>query len=139
MPAKNVFHDLVVNALIADGWVITADPLRLKAGNRDLYVDLGAERNMLAAERNGERIGVEVQSFVGASEVRNLQEALGQFLMYRLLMVEQYPDHRLFMAVPNEAYDGILSERLGRLVIGEMAVPLLVFDPNRQEALKWIK
>ncbi|MFN7462557.1 MAG: element excision factor XisH family protein, partial [Pseudanabaena sp.] len=26
MPAKDVYHDAVKNALIKDGWVITADP-----------------------------------------------------------------------------------------------------------------
>jgi len=32
-----------VNALVADGWVVTHDPLSLSYGGRDLYVDLGVE------------------------------------------------------------------------------------------------
>ena len=44
MPAKDIFHDNVVNALIQDGWNITNDPLKLQWGNKDLYVDLGAEK-----------------------------------------------------------------------------------------------
>jgi hypothetical protein len=31
-----------------DGWTITDDPLILSYGSRDLYVDLGAERDMIA-------------------------------------------------------------------------------------------
>ena len=45
MPAKDIFHDNVKNALIKDGWNITDDLLKLQWGNKDLYVDLGAENN----------------------------------------------------------------------------------------------
>ncbi|HEX4610508.1 MAG TPA: element excision factor XisH family protein [Urbifossiella sp.] len=138
MGGKARLHDLVGSLLIEDGWTITDDPLWLKAGNRDLYVDLGAERNTLAAERAGEKIAVEVQSFVGLSNVRNLQEAIGQYVMYRFLLADQRPDHRLYLSVPVEAHDGILSERLGRMVLGELSIPLLIYDPDRVEKLRWI-
>ncbi len=42
MPAKDIYHDRLKNALIKDGWIITHDPLRLKWGVKDMYVDLGA-------------------------------------------------------------------------------------------------
>ena len=45
MPAKDLYHDIVVAALTADGWVITDDPLQLRYQKRDLYVDLAAERS----------------------------------------------------------------------------------------------
>ena len=44
MPAKNIYHDVVLHALLADGWTITHDPLTISYGGRDLFVDLGAER-----------------------------------------------------------------------------------------------
>ena len=37
------------NALVHDGWTITHDPLHLRWGTKDMYVDLGAER-FLGAE-----------------------------------------------------------------------------------------
>lgn len=49
MPAKDIYHDAVKNALIKDGWIITDDPLHLKWGQKDMYVDLGAKQ-LLAAE-----------------------------------------------------------------------------------------
>jgi hypothetical protein len=55
MPAKDIFHNAVKNALIKDGWTITHDPLRLTWGGKDMYVDLGAER-LLAAEKAGQQI-----------------------------------------------------------------------------------
>lgn len=63
MPAKDLYHNVVKNALIKDGWRITHDPLRLKWGIKDMYVDLGAER-ILSAEKAGQKIAVEVKNFV---------------------------------------------------------------------------
>jgi XisH protein len=59
MPAKDRYHQSAKNALIKDGWIITHDPLHLKWGKRDMYVDLGAEK-LIAAEKAGQRIAVEV-------------------------------------------------------------------------------
>ena len=44
MPAKDIYHACVKNALIKDGWTITHDPLRLPLGGKDVYVDFGAEQ-----------------------------------------------------------------------------------------------
>ena len=137
MSAKHIHHDLVIELLVADGWTITHDPLSLKAGKRDLHVDLGAERNTFAAERGEVKIGVEIQSFAAESDVRSLQQATGQFLMYRWLMATQWPQHKLYLAVPVEVHTGILAEPLGQLVVMESGIPLLVFDPDREEPLKW--
>ena len=73
--------------MIAAGWTITHDPLVLKVGTKDLFVDLGAER-LLAAEKEGQKIAVEVKSFSGASDVNNLERALGQFILYHDVLEE---------------------------------------------------
>ena len=62
---------------VKEGWEITNDPLKLQWGNKDLYVDLGAEK-LLAAQKGSQKIAVEVKSFVGNSQVADLQQALGQ-------------------------------------------------------------
>lgn len=44
MPARDLYHDTVKNALVKDGWTITHDPLRLRLRRgKSLFVDLGAE------------------------------------------------------------------------------------------------
>ncbi|MEH2052075.1 MAG: element excision factor XisH family protein [Nostoc sp.] len=75
MPAKDIYHDCVKNALIKDGWKITDDPLSLKIGKKDIFIDLAAEK-LLAAEKQGKKIAVEVKSFIGISEVEDLKNAL---------------------------------------------------------------
>ena len=67
MSARDIYHDACVRSLQKDGWTITHDPLTVAVGKRDLLIDLGAER-MLAAERDGERIAVEIKSFIKLSK-----------------------------------------------------------------------
>jgi hypothetical protein len=54
MPARDRLHEHVRNALVQDGWTITHDPLHLRWGAKDMYVDLGAER-FLGAEKGAAR------------------------------------------------------------------------------------
>ncbi len=76
MPQCDVYHEVVKNALIKDGWTITHDPLILPFGTCKVYVDIGAEAP-IAAEKDGRKIAVEIKSFVGVSEVADLESALG--------------------------------------------------------------
>lgn len=138
MPARNLHHASVVNALIAEGWTITDDPLTLAVGERNVPIDLGAERPLPGVERVGVVIAVEVQSFVGRSPVADLQQAVGQYIMYRSVLDGHQPDRNLFLAIPAEAYDGILSEPLGQLMLTRASLRLLVFDPVGRRALRWI-
>ncbi len=139
MPARNIDHDVVREALVADGWTITADPLTLRVGERSLHIDLGAERSPIAAERAGELIAVEIQSFSSPSPVADLQQALGQFTMYRSILGRRQPGRTLFLAVPRVVYDGILSEPLGEEVLADAAIPLILYDLDGREGLRWIR
>src|SRR5262249_25578753 len=81
VPARDFYHDHVVDALIRDGWTITHDPLMVRVGAKDVFIDLGAER-FLGAEKEGRKIAVEVKSFIGRSETHELEVTLGQFVLY---------------------------------------------------------
>ncbi len=137
MPAKDKLHDAARAALIRDGWIVTDDPLRLKVQGRQLYVDLGAER-LLAAEKGRLTIAVEVKSFLGPSDVRDLEEALGQFALYELVLREAEPERTLFLAVPEKSWRSIFSDALGQLVLRARAVRLLVIDPSTEVITRWI-
>ncbi|MEH1938159.1 MAG: element excision factor XisH family protein [Nostoc sp.] len=59
MPAKDRYHENLKNALIKDGWTVTDDPFHLKWGKKDLYVDLAAEK-LLIAEKGTQKIAVDL-------------------------------------------------------------------------------
>ncbi|WP_129633037.1 element excision factor XisH family protein [Candidatus Oscillochloris fontis] len=69
MPARDIYHNTVTHALEKAGWQITHDPFRLQWGTKDMYVDLGAEE-LVAAEQQGQKIAVEIKSFVQQQHLR---------------------------------------------------------------------
>ena len=139
MPAKDLYHDVVIQALQADGWTITDDPLRLKYGDRKLYVDLGAERETIAAEKLDEKIAAEIKSFLGRSAVDDLEDAVGQYSIYRAILEETEPDRLLYLAVPERVWDEVLNDKFGRLIIRSQQLLLLVFDEQKARIVRWIK
>ncbi len=108
MPTKDVFHEAVKNALIKDGWVVTHDPLFIQFGGIDVYIDLGAER-IIAAEKKGQKIAVEIKSFVKPSVISEFHLALGQFINYRMALNAEDPDRVLYLVVPNKAIYRVCS------------------------------
>ncbi|MCI0488287.1 MAG: XisH family protein [Blastocatellia bacterium] len=138
MPAKDIYHDTLKNALAKDGWTITHDPLALKWGKKDVYIDLGAER-IIAAEKPGRQIAVEVKSFVGASEVEDLKNALGQFILYHDILSRAEPKRILYLAVRESTYADIFQEPIGEILLENQRVRLIVFDPRTEVIVKWIE
>jgi hypothetical protein len=137
MPARDLYHDVVKSALIADGWTITDDPLKLHVGKKDLFVDLGAER-LLAADKDGRKIAVEVKSFLGASEVADLENALGQYVLYREILEENESDRLIYLAVSVEVYEDLFKEPIGQLVLRRTHLRVIVFDPEKRVIVQWI-
>jgi hypothetical protein len=137
MPARDIYHDSVKNALIKDGWTITHDPFVLRWGTIDVYIDLGAEQ-LLAAERQGLKIAVEVKSFVGRSDVDDLEKALGQYILYHDILSKRDPERVLYLAVHEEVFLAIFEEAIGKLLLENQRVKLIVFDRRTEDILQWI-
>ena len=137
MPAKDLYHDVVVAALVKDNWLVTDDPLTLPFGSRDLLVDLGAER-IIAAERGAERIAVEIKSFGSPSEMNDLEKAIGQFVLYGDVPTTVESDRVLFPAIRSETFLTVFQEPIGQMVLNNGRLRLLVFDPATAEVLQWL-
>lgn len=137
MPAKDRYHESVKNALTKDGWTITNDPLHLKYGNRDMYVDLGAER-LVVAEKDEQKIAVEIKTFGSVSELTELEQTLGQYLTYRSVMTRIDPSRSLYLAVRDEVYADVFDEPIAKLLIEDYKVDIVVFKAEQEVIFKWI-
>ncbi|TAE58462.1 MAG: fatty-acid oxidation protein subunit alpha [Nostocales cyanobacterium] len=136
MPAKDLFHTTVKTALVKDGWNITDEHLFIQVEDIDFYIDLTAER-ILAAEKTGKKIAVEIKSFLGASEVTEFHLALGQCLNYRSALRLTEPDRMLYLAIPVDVYNEFFSRRFIQRIITEYELKLLIFNPEQEEILIW--
>jgi hypothetical protein len=137
MPRRDIIHQAVRNALLKDGWTITADPYLLEYGAEDMFVDLAAER-LLAAERGAEKIAVEIKSFLGRSPINDLQNALGQYALYLSVLEIVDPQRKLYLAVSKTAYDDLTELDTFHLVVRRFQVALFVVRLRAEEIVEWI-
>ena len=100
-------------ALVKEQWSITADPLKIKIDGVKLEIDLAAEK-VIAAEREGHKIAVEIKSFLNTSAITDFHAALGQVFNYRLALQMTEPDRVLYLAVPLETFASFFRSALFR-------------------------
>jgi XisH protein len=136
MSAKDTTHNLVKQALEKDGWTITHDPYYVKVGGVEMYIDLGAE-SIVAAEKAGRKIAVEIKSFLGASSISEFHTALGQFFNYRLALEEKEPDRVLYLAVPILTYNEFFTLQFIQKAVQRAELKLLIYTETT-EVLQWI-
>ncbi len=136
MPAKDKYHNAVKNALVKDGWTITADPLHIPFDETDLYIDIGAEK-VFAAEKHGRKIAVEVKSFSSISVLFDFHLAVGQFINYRVALDELMPERVLYLGVPIETYDTFFHRRFVQSVIERENLKLMVYDSESEVITEW--
>jgi len=137
--AKDVFHQQVKNALIKDGWKITHDPFTIRISEAvKLQIDLAAE-SAIAAERDLEKIAVEIKSFIGDSDISAFHTALGQYLNYFQALEEQEPDRIVYLAIPVETYEDFFQLPFIQRSLKRYQVKLMIYDPKLEEIKQWIK
>lgn len=109
--ARDKIHNDVKQALENEGWHVTNDPLNIKTGNITVQIDLGAER-LIGAEKEGEKIAVEIKTFSLASFITALYEAVGKYIVYRKALKMQRSDRTLYLAVPIDIHERFKEEPL---------------------------
>ena len=138
MSAKDVFHEVVKKALQKDGWQITHDPLSISVGGVNLSIDLAAEK-LIAAEREGEKIAVEIKSFLErSSAISEFHTALGQFINYRGALKRRQPERVLYLAVPLTTYKTFFNLDYPRDMIEENQVKMIIYDVEHEVIAEWI-
>lgn len=119
--AKDRFHAQVKAALIKDLWSITHDPFSIQI----IQIDLSAE-NTIAAQREREKIAVEIKSFTADSDISEFHAALGQYLNYVQALEDKEPDRILYLAVPIETYSDFFQLPFIQKSLKRHAINLLI-------------
>lgn len=137
--ARDVFHALVRSALEQEGWTITHDPFPLiQRREGGLQTDLGAEK-LIVAQKGIEKIAVEVKSFVHISILHDFLLAVGQFFVYRKLLVKTEPDRTLYVALPDFVYARVVKFEWAREVINELQMKFILYNTNSMSITAWKK
>ena len=137
MPRLDIYHNTVKRALEKDNWIITHDQFTLQIGKKRLFAYLGA-KYLVGAEKDHKKIVVEVKSFIGKSEVDDLENAIGQYVVYQQIINKNEPDYKLYLAVTTKAFNNIFEVEIGQLRLDNQIVRLIVFNPFDEVITKWI-
>lgn len=137
MPARDLTHQAVKNALEKEGWTITHDPLFIRFAQVEMFVDLGAER-VIAAEKAGQKIAIEIKGFLGSSTISEFYSALGQFMSYLLALEIEHPGRILFLAVPLDIFDEFFRLEFGQMAIQRYNLKLIVYDVENEVIRQWL-
>ena len=105
-------------------------------GKESLFVDLAAER-FIAAEKENEKIAVEIKSFVGRSQTAELEKALGQFSLYYAVMRRTDAERKLYLAVPDTVFTDLFEGEKGEIVMSDERLKVLCFSIENEEILQW--
>ena len=138
MARKDTYHEHVKQALINDGWTITHDPFTLTVGDVFQEMDLGAEK-LMGAERNNEKIIVEIKSFIKKSNLTSFHEALGKFRNYRRALRKAEPERMLFLAVPEPVFETFFAKPFIQEAIIEEELNLIIYSIEKTVIISWIK
>ena len=136
--ARDKFHYEFRHALEIDGWIVTDDPLYLKIGKILLHIDLGAEK-LIAAERKGEKVAIEIKTFGNVSFITALYEAVGKYIIYRKALELLQPDRVLYLAIPVDTYLEFHNETVVQEVFEEGKFKIVLYDPDTEKIISWIK
>ena len=137
MPKRDIYHEAVKRALQRDGWEITHDPFTLQRNRKNLYADLGAER-LISAEKGHQKIVVEIKSFVSKSDVKDLEQALGQYVLYQKLLEDFEPERRLYLAVTTTIFNAVFKDGLGDILLAKHVIRVVVFHAEKEVITAWI-
>jgi hypothetical protein len=147
MPKRDKIHQIVKKALIKSGWQITEDPYVISYGERFLFIDLGAEEadtinqinSVIIGAKQGEKlIAIEIKEFTTSSPIVELEQAIGQYTLYQLLLKQVEPSRELYLAITTKMNEEIFSEPIGQLVIQELNLKLIIIDTKKEEIVQWI-
>ena len=138
MPAKDLYHEAVRVALVKDGWKITNDPYTIKFEEIKLFADLAAER-MFVAQRDSQKIIVEIKSFLGLSFINDLKKSIGQYVIYQKILSVKAPEYDLYLAIDRDTYATFFLQRAVQFIVQASQVSLLIFNVDEETIEQWIK
>ncbi len=131
MLRKDDYHDSVKRALVKAGWSIDGEQVAFIGSERQVVINLQASKDGHGI------ILIEVKGFQ-PSMVEALANAMGKILIYRYILNELSQNIPVWLAVPEFAYQNILTEHMGLAMRQQLGMDLIVFSVEREEIVAWI-
>src|SRR5262249_48323070 len=130
MPTQDACRPKVVSALQKDGWVITGQQIYIP--RPDLYVFIDIE-----AAKSEKQAYIEVKCFPDANTTTEFYTAIGQYLVYRQVIMTERPHHILYLAIPDHIYNDFGETYLE--TIQNNRVKIIIVNTEMEVVAQWIE
>ena len=70
---------------------------------------------------------MEIKSFLNDSELYDLENALGQYSLYRLMLLKREPERLLYLDVPHTIRSFLMEQSDFRYILRELKVRLIIY------------
>jgi hypothetical protein len=136
MPALDSCHEQIVNALVKDGWHVFDLPRYMDTETRTIFIDIEANKGQNGTERH--LLLVEVKCFNDDKRAtQDVYQAIGQYLVYRMILRETQEENALYLAVPSQAYQQFFDIIIQK-VIAEAKIKLLIVNIDTETIEQWL-
>ena len=84
-------------------------------------------------------IAVEVKNFRKEEQmnVNELKNSLGQYQLYDVILSTEHPNHRLYLAISEQAYKTVFSDPVIQVIINRNNMGLIIFDSTTETIVTW--
>ena len=137
MPAQDLYHDVVRDALRKDGWRITHTALQLKARAESSAGDLW-EGPWLMADKDERKVAVAVTSLVGRSNLTDIIQTWRQLALSRPRLHAMDSDRVVYLAIRQATYSACFGGTEGNHLLEKEHMQLMVFDPRAEVIVQWV-
>ena len=94
---------------------------------------------MFGAEKDNQRIAVEVKTFGNPSFITAFYEAVGKYVVYRKALRLEESDRTLYLAMPEDVYIRYINEPLFTGTLQDENVNSILFETDIEKITQWIK
>ncbi|MEO1290639.1 MAG: element excision factor XisH family protein [Chloroflexota bacterium] len=101
--------------------------------DRNVWIDL------LVSNSSNEILLIEIKTFGSSSFIEDLANAIGKYMLYSAILEYVGLDYKLYLVLPIQAYDILQKEDIGEIVLGQLKMSLVVYDPKLEVITQWIK
>ena len=103
----------------------------------ELYADLFIEKALLV-EQKGRKIVVEIKSFISPSPMRDFENALGQYILYRDILGLANKNYEIYLAIRDTIFDTFFQRKSIQAVVKRNQIEFIIFNNEREEISLWI-
>ena len=80
---------------------------------------------------------LKLRALLDASEVEDLRDAVGQYVLYESALARIEPERTLYLAIRQRSYTEVFEEEIGRMLLERDVIKLIVFDPKTEVIVRW--